>query len=104
MQSTAVLAILPTLGYFLSIMIEEGQCWKSINTDWLIFAIISCVALVLSIICWIIVFKFAATSEVEGEESKELKIDHHEIRDRASDMKNIFDMEATIDMYKTNKQ
>lgn len=66
MQSIAVLAILPTLGYFLAIMVEEGQCWKSINTDWLISTIISCVALVLSVVCWIILVKFAVTSEMEG--------------------------------------
>lgn len=65
--------------------------------------IISCVPLILSSVCWIIVLKFAVTSEVEGQDSNKVKIDHHEIRDRASDVKNIFDMEATIDPYRTNK-
>ena len=61
-QSVAILAILPTLGYFLSIMVEEGQCWKSNKTDWLIFTIISCIPLVLATVCWIIVLKFVVTS------------------------------------------
>lgn len=61
-QAVAILAILPTLGYFLSIMVEEGKCWSMIKTDWLLFMIISCVPLVLSIICWIIILKFILTS------------------------------------------
>lgn len=60
--------------FYLSAMVEEGGCWKSVSATWIVLFIEGLIALAFTIAAWVILVKFAISRPSEMERKYETNI------------------------------